>query len=638
MGRLSLPLTRRELLYGSMSAAAFEACGEASRGWRPAAAQGRQDRGELFFRHGWSLFGHLKYPADFEHFDYVNPDAPKGGVVRQSALGTFDNFNIVIAGARGLLALGIELLYDTLMVQALDEVSTDYGLLAEGVSYPDDYRFVTYRLRPDARWHDGKPVTPRDVIFSFDVFRKNNPQLADYYRHVTTADQTGEREVTFRCDKSANRELPHIVGQLRILPQHWWEGLETAGKKRDVAATMLEPPLGCGAYRLKNFLPGRLVVYERVPDYWGTNLPVNVGRSNFDEIRIEYFRDTTIAFEAFKADQLDWHVEISAKNWATAYDFPAVHEERVVLEEFPIRNVGVMQAFAFNTRRDKFKDARVRLAFNYGFDFEAMNRQLFFSQYTRITSYFQGTELASSGLPEGLELEILETVRGEVPPEVFTTAYSNPVGGSPEAVRKNRHRAIRLLREAGYEVSGMSLVDSRTGEPYTVEFLVSDPTTERISLFYKPSLERLGMTVIVRIVDQIQYQNRLREWDFDIVTAVWWESLTPGNRQLAYWGSEAADQPGSRNLIGIRNAAVDALISRVIFAGNRAELIAATRALDRVLLWHHFVVPQWTYGKERSARWDRFGRPDKLPAYGVSAFPTLWWWDEAKAARLGRRM
>ncbi len=633
-----MPLTRRELLYGSMSAAAFEASGEASRGWWPAAAQAHQDRGEFSIRHGWSLFGRPKYPADFKHFDYVNPNAPKGGVARQSALGTFDNFNIVIAGARGLLASGIELLYDTLMVPALDEVSTDYGLLAESVSYPDDCRFVTYRLRPNARWHDGQPVTPRDVIFSFDVFRKYNPQLADYYRHVTTAEQTGEREVTFRCDESDNRALPHIVGQLRILPQHWWQGLDAAGKKRDVAVTMLEPPLGCGAYRLKDFLPGRLVVYERVPDYWGTNLPVNVGSSNFDELRIEYFRDTTVALEAFKADQMDWRIEISAKNWATAYDFPAVHEGRVILEEFPIRSVGVMQAFAFNTRRDKFKDARVRLAFNYAFNFEAMNRQLFFDQYTRITSYFQGTELASSGLPEGLELEILETVRGEVPPEVFTTAYSNPVGGSPEAVRKNRHMAIRLLGQAGYQVSGMELVDSRTGEPYTVEFLVSDPTTERISLFYKPSLERLGMTVIVRTVDQIQYQNRLREWDFDIVTAVWWETLTPGNRQLAYWGSKAADQPGSRNLIGIRNAAVDALINRVIFAESRAELIAATRALDRVLLWHHFVVPQWTYPKERTARWDRFGRPGRLPAYGVSAFPALWWWDEAKAARPGRRM
>jgi microcin C transport system substrate-binding protein len=620
-----------------MSAAAFEACGEGAHGWWPAEAYA-QDRRELSFRHGWSLFGHLKYPADFRHFDYVNPNAPKGGVARQSALGTFDNFNIIVAGARGLLAVGIEQLYDTLMVPALDEVSTDYGLLAESVSYPDDYRFVTYRLRPDARWHDGRPVTPRDVIFSFDAFRKNNPQLADYYRHVTMAEQTGEREVTFRSDESDNRALPHIVGRLRILPRHWWEGLDAAGKKRDIAATMLEPPLGSGAYRVKEFLAGRLVVYERVPDYWGRNLPVNVGSGNFDELRIEYFRDSTVALEAFKADQMDWRVEISAKNWATAYDFPAVHEGRVILEEFPIRTYGIMQAFAFNTRREKFKDARVRLAFNYAFDFEAMNRQLFFDQYTRITSYFQGTELASSGLPEGRELEILETVRGKVPPEVFTTAYSNPAGGSREAIRKNRHMAIRLFREAGYEVSGMSLVDSRTGEPYTVEFLVADPTTERISLFYKPMLERLGMTVIVRTVDQVQYQNRLREWDFDIVTAVWWETLTPGNMQLGYWGSKAADQPGSRNLIGIRNEAVDALINRVIVAESRAELIAATRALDRVLLWHHFVVPQWTYPKERSARWDRFGRPERLPEYGVSAFPALWWWDKAKAAKVGGRM
>ena len=631
-----MPLSRRELLYGSMSAAAFEAYEGAWRGWRPAAAQAYQPA-EFAFRHGWSLFGHLKYPADFKHFDYVNPDAPKGGVARQSALGTFDNFNIVIAGVRGLLALGTELLYDPLMVQALDEVSADYGLLAEGVSYPDDYSFVTFRLRPEARWHDGRAVTPRDVIFSFDVFRANNPQLAASFRHVTTVNQTGEREITFRCDEPANRELPHIIGQLRILPQHWWEGTDPTGKRRDVGATMLEPPLGSGAYRLKEFSAGRLIVYERVPHYWGKNLPVNVGQNNFKEIRIEYFRDSTVAFEAFKADQVDWRVEISSKNWATGYDFPAVREKRVVREEFPIRSVGVMQAFAFNTRRDKFKDPRVRLAFNYAFDFEEMNRQLFFNQYTRITSYFQGTELASSGLPEGLELEILETVRGEVPPKVFTTAYSNPVNGNPEAIRNNRQIALRLLREAGYKVHDMILLDRKTGEPFSVEFLVSDPTTERISLFYKPQLERLGITVVVRNVDSAQYQNRLRTWDFDIVTAVWWETLTPGNRLLAYWGSKAAELPGSRNLIGIRNAAVDTLINRVIFASSRDELIAAARALDRVLLWHHFVVPQWTYGKERSARWNRFGRPETLPVYGVSAFPAIWWWDAAKAARVDQQ-
>jgi microcin C transport system substrate-binding protein len=584
-----------------------------------------------------SLFGELRYPPDFKHFDYVNPRAPKGGLVRQSTVGTFDNFNIVVAGVKGSLAAGVELIYDSLMAPALDEVSTEYGLIAEGASYPEEYSSVTYRLRRNARWHDGRPVTPRDVIFSFEAFRKHHPPLASYYRHVVKAEQTGPHEITFWFDQPGNRELPQIVGQLNVLPQHWWEGVDKAGNKRDIGATTLEPPLGSGAYRIKDFVAGRSIAYERVPDYWGKDLPVNVGRDNFDEVRFEFFRDPTVAIEAFKADHVDWRTETSAKNWATAYDFPAVQDKRIVLEEFPIRSIGIMQAFAFNTRRDRFKDSRVRRAFNYAFDFEDVNKQIFFGQYKRITSYFDGTELASSGLPTGVELEILETVRNEVPPEVFTTPYTNPVGGSPQAVRANLRQAVRLLREAGYEVRDQRLVDAKSGEPCSVEFLASDPSTKRFVLFYKPSLERLGITVNVRTVDDAQYQNRLRQWDFDIVTAVWGQSLSPGNEQRGYWGSQAADQPGSRNLIGIKNAAVDKLIDRVTFAKSRAELVAATRALDRVHLHHNYVVPQWTYGKQRTARWDRFGRPHKLPEYGVSAFPTIWWWDAAKATKVSGR-
>jgi microcin C transport system substrate-binding protein len=589
------------------------------------------------WNHGLSLFGDLKYPAGFKHFDYVNPKAPKGGAVRQIAFGTFDNFNIVISGVKGTIGGAVELIYDTLMTSALDEVSAEYGLLAEAVSYPADFSSVTYRLRAEARWHDGKPVTPDDVIFSFEVFKKNHPQLSAYYRHVVKAEQTGERDITFTFDGPGNRELPQIVGQLNILPKHWWEGTDASGRKRDVTATTLEPPLGNGAYRIKEFVAGRTIVYERVKDYWGANLNVNVGRDNFDEIRYEYFRDSIVALEAFKADQVDWRSENSAKNWATAYDFPAVKDKRVLLEEFPIRSSGVMQAFVFNTRRDKFKDARVRRAFNHAFDFEEMNRQIFFGQYTRIASYFEGTELASSGLPQGQELAILESVRDKVPPEVFTEVYKNPVGGSPEAVRNNLREAIRMLKEAGYEIRNQKLVNAKSGELFTIEFLVSDPNSERFVLFYKPSLERLGVTVTVRTVDEAQFVNRERNWDFDVVTSVWGESLSPGNEQRAYWGSQAADQPGSRNLIGIKNAGIDALIERVIFAKDRAELVAATKALDRVLLWNHYVVPQWTYRKQRSARWDRFGRPDKMPEYAASAFPTIWWYDAERAARARAR-
>ena len=591
------------------------------------------------WKHGLSLFGQLKYPPGFKHFDYVNPRAPKGGAVRMVAFGTFDNFNEVVSGLKGSIAMGVGMISDTLAVSSLDEVSTDYGLIAEAVSHPPDFASASFRLRPAARYHDGKPVTVEDVIFSMEAFKKYSPMMAAYYRHVVKVEQTGEREVTFVFDAPGNREMPVILGQLNVLPKHWWEGTDAAGKKRDVGTTTLEPPLGNGAYRIKEFVAGRTVVYERVKDYWGKDLNVNIGRDNFDEMRFEYFRDQTVAIEAFKADHVDWRTENSAKNWATAYDFPAVKDKRVLLEEFPIRDRGIMQGFAFNTRRDKFKDPRVRRAFNFAFDFEEMNKQIFFGQYTRIKSYFDGTELASSGLPQGQELEILETVRDKVPPEVFTTPYTNPVGGNPENVRANLREGMRLLKEAGYEVRNQKQVNIKTGEMLTAEILAqtADPGAERIILFYKPSLDRLGINVNVRSVDDIQYENRLRNWDFDIIIASWPESLSPGNEQRDYWGSPAADTPGSRNYIGIKNPAVDALIERVIFAKDRAELVAVTKALDRVLLWNNYVVPQFTYGKSRTARWDRFGRPDPLPKYASAAFPTVWWWDAEKAARTGTR-
>jgi len=602
---------------------------------QPAAAQ--TGAAPKTWRHGLSLFGDLKYPAGFKHFDYVNPSAPKGGVARQTAFGTFDNFNYVVAGVKGSIAAGLSNIYDTLMTQAMDEVSTEYGLLAESVSHPDDFSSVTYRLRPEAKWHDGKPVTADDVIFSLEAWKKNHPQLSAYYRHVVKADKGGERDVTFTFDAPGNRELPQIVGQLIVLPKHWWDANDAQGRKRDISATTLEPPLGCGAYRIKEFVAGRTIVYERVKDYWGEKLSVNVGQNNFNELRYEYFRDSTVALEAFKADHIDWRTENSAKNWATAYDFPAVKDKRVILEEFEIRSSGVMQAFVLNTRRDKFKDARVRRALNHVFDFEEMNKQIFFGQYKRIASYFEGLELAAGGLPEGLELEILKSLKEPVPPEVFTTAYSNPVNGNAEAVRNNLREAIRLMREAGFELKDRRLTNTKTGEQLSIELLVSDPNAERFMLFYKPALERLGAAVTVRTVDEAQYENRLRQWDFDITTTVWGQSLSPGNEQRGFWGSQAADQPGSRNLVGIKNPAIDALIDRVIFAKNRDELVAATKALDRVLLWNHYVVPQWTYGKQRTARWNRFGHPADMPKYGAAAFPAVWWWDADKSAKAGSR-
>ncbi len=631
-----MPFNRRQLLQGGAIAAIAPALGTVTGlpALDPASAQ--TGTGEPVWRHALSLFGDVKYPADFKRFDYVNADAPKGGIARMISLGTFDNFNLVVAGVKGSLGGAVALIHELLMTPSLDEVSTEYGELAEAVSHPADFSSVIYRLREHARWHDGKPVTPEDVIFSFDAFKKNHPQYAAYYRHVVKAEKTGERDIKFSFDAPGNRELPQIVGQLIVLPKHWWEGTDGDGRKRDVSATTIEPPLGSGPYRIKEFVAGRTIVLQRVKNYWGNDLNVNIGRNNFDELRFEYFRDSTVALEAFKGDQVDWRLENSAKNWATAYDFPAVTEKRVVLEEFPNRSSGGMQAFALNIRRDKFSDLRVRRAFNFAFDFEEMNKQLFFGQYKRINSYFDGTELACSGLPEGQELAILETVRDKVPGELFTMPYQNPVGGNPEAVRANLRESARLLKEAGYEIRDRKLVDA-AGRPVSVEILVQEPAYERIALFYKPSLERIGVTTSIRIVDDAQYENRLRSFDYDIIIHSWPESLSPGNEQREYWSSQTADVPGSSNYIGIKNPAVDSMIDRVIFAKDRAELVAATHALDRVLLWNHYVVPQWNYPKVRTARWDRFGRPSEMPKYGQAAFPALWWFDAEKAASIGKR-
>ena len=627
-------LTRRSILRTGTLAAVSPLFGQVPLPATPARAQSAEPQ----WRHGLSLLGDVKYPPGFRHFDYVNPQAPKGGAVRLVALGTFDNFNQVMAGLKGLFAAAAGTICDTLMVPSLDEASTHYGLIAEAVSHPPDFASTSFRLRAAARHHDGKPITVEDVIYSFEAYKKYNPFIGAFYRDVVRVEQSGEREVTFTFDSPGNHEMPVILGQLRVLPKHWWEGSDASGKKRDIGATTLEPPLGNGAYRIKEFVAGRTVVYGRVKDYWAKDLNINIGRDNFDDIRYEFLRDPTVALEAFKADHADWRTENSAKNWATAYDFPAAKEKQVILEEFPQRDRGMMRAFAFNTRRDKFEDARVRRAFNFAFDFEEMNKQFFHGQYRRINSYFEGTELACSGLPEGEELKILEPLRDKVPPEVFTTPYANPVAGTAENVRANLREGMRLMREAGYELRDHKQVNVRTGEVLRVEILsvTSDPLgSERFILFYRPSLVRLGIDVTVRSVDDVQYENRLRNFDFDIIIASWPQSLSPGNEQRDLWSSQAAATHGSRNYVGIKNTAVDALIERVIFAKSRDELVAATRALDRVLLWNHYVVPQFTHDKVWAARWNRFGRPDPLPMYGGAAFPTVWWWDAERAAKAG---
>jgi microcin C transport system substrate-binding protein len=580
--------------------------------------------------HALSLIGAPSHGPGFTHFAWANPDAPKGGRVRRWAMGSFDSLNPF--PVKGSPAVGVTLIYDTLMMQSPDEASTAYGLVAEWVSYPKDYAFAVVQLRKEARFHDGKPIAPEDVIFSFETLKKVSPNHNFYYKNVTKAEKTGDRQVTFTFDVKGNRELPVIVGDLPVLPKHFYDAVGASGEPRDLAKSSLEVPLGSGPYRIKEFEAGRSITFERVKDWWAKDLPVGKGQWNFDELKFVYFRDRVPAFEAFKSGQLDYWPENSAKNWATAYDFDAVKRGMVKLERLPTRTVAYMQAFAFNIRRPQFQDPRVRRAFNLAYDFEWANKNLFYDQYQRIGSYFDNSELKASGLPQGRELEILNQVRDGVPPEVFTTEWRNPVNAAPTDVRKHLAEAAKLLAEAGWQPKNGVLTNSR-GLELTAEFLLVQPDFERIVQPYKAALEKLGVKASIRIVDTSQYQRRHDTFDFDIMVASFPQSESPGNEQRDFWGSDAAGKEGSRNIIGIKSPAVDKLIDRIILATDRADLVAATRALDRVLLWNHYVVPQFHTPFERLALWDMFRRPAKLPSRSVS-FLRVWWYDEAAAKRL----
>ena len=582
--------------------------------------------------HALSLIGEPRYPADFKHFDYVNPDAPKGGLVRLSDVGGFDSLNPVLY--KGEPAAGLGFAVESLMADSLDEPSTSYGLIAEWASYPEDYSSVTFKLRDEARWHDGKKITPEDVIYSLEVNKAANPRMGLYYKNASRAEATGENEVTFYFDVKNNRELPMIMGQLTILPKHYWTGKDASGNQRDPMKTTLEPPLGSGAYRIKDVKPGRSISYERVTDYWGKDLPVNAGQWNFDEIRFEYYRDETVAFESFKAGNLDYWQETSAKNWATAYDFSAVRNGFIKRQEVTVQRSQPMQCFVLNLRRPQFQDRRVRQAFSLAYDFEWANKNLFYDQYARVGSYFEGSELAApKALPEGRELEILNEVKDGVPPEVFTEIHQNPANDTPDAMRGNLRKAVMLLKEAGWEVKNGVLTNVKTGQAMKVEFLLVSPLFERIVQPYLRNLERLGIRGTIRLVDSAQYTRRLDGFDYDIVVGNFAQSESPGNEQRDFWGSDAADREGSTNLIGVKSPAIDTLIDRVIFAKDRAELVAATRALDRVLLWNEFVVPQWYSPTVRIAYWDRYGQPKVLPGL-TPGFLQVWWFDQTLAARL----
>jgi microcin C transport system substrate-binding protein len=449
---------------------------------------------------------------------------------------------------------------------------------------------------------------------------------------VAKAEKTGPNQVTFTFKVKGNRELPIIIGELIVLPKHFYEAPGANGEARDLGKSTLEIPLGSGPYRIKEVDVGRAIVYERVKDWWAKDLPVSKGQWNFDELKFVYYRDRTPAFEAFKAGELDYWPENSAKYWATGYDFDAVTRGLIKLERLPTQNVAPMQAFAFNIRRPQFQDPRVRHAFNLAFDFEWANKNLFYDQYVRVGSYFDNSELNATGLPHGRELEILNEVRSAVPPEVFTTEWKNPVNTAPEHVRKHLSEAAKLLAQAGWSQKNGVLTNA-AGVELTAEFLLVQPDLDRLVLPYKATLEKLGIRASVRIVDTSQYERRENSFDFDIIVANFQQSESPGNEQRDFWGSEAADREGSRNLIGIKNPAVDKLIDKIILSKDRADLVAATHALDRVLLWNYYVVPQFHFPFERLAIWDMYRRPNKLPSRG-SSFMRVWWYDDAAAKRL----
>jgi microcin C transport system substrate-binding protein len=606
--------------------------------------------------HALSLVGEPKYGPDFKHFDWVNPDAPKGGTVRGFVEGSFDSLNPFTV--KGVPASSLGLIFDSLMTNSPDEPSAQYGLIAEWVSFPSDYSTVTFGINPKARFQDGTPITPEDVIFSFEGQKKAHPRTAFYYKNVVKAERTGEHAVTFTFDVKGNRELPQIVGQLSVVPKSYWEAKSANGEQRDITKTTMEVPIGSGAYKVKEFDAGRSITYERVKDYWANDLPVSKGQWNFDEIKLTYFLDRTPAFEEFKSGKLDYWAENVASQWATAYGFPAVEKGWVKKEAIPVKRVAPMQAFVFNLRRKQFQDPRVRKAFALTFNFEEANKKLFYDLYVRVASYFDNSELAATGLPQGRELDILNEVRDELPPEVFTTEWKNPVNASPEAFREHMREASKLLADAGWKVQELTVDDGScgffcktlrsvglgsaktenvlrndAGETLTAEFLLDSPDFQKIVLPYVQDLQRLGIKASVRMVDSAQYKRREDGHDYDIIVDNFPQSESPGNEQRDFWGSTAADKDGSRNTAGIKNPAIDKLIDKIVFSTDRADLVAATRALDRALLWNYYAVPHWHYPYERLAYWDIFGRPQTLPSQTAALMQT-WWIDSEKQKAL----
>lgn len=580
-------------------------------------------------RHGVSIFGDLKYPENFLHFSYVNPDAPKGGTVKMATLGTYDSLNPFIL--KGVPAAGIDMIYDTLMKSAADEAAAEYGLIAESAQVDPDGNWVIFTVRSTARWHDGTPITADDVVFSFNIIKeKGHPQYKSYYRDVTSVEMLDERRVKFHFADPKNRELALIIGQLPILPKAYYDNV-------DFEKTTLTPPLGSGPYKVKTLEAGRSITYERVKDYWGKDLPVNVGYYNADEIRIDYYRDEIVAVEALKAGEYDFRRENISKTWSNAYNIPQVSDGRMVKELLDDGTPTGMQSFALNTRRSKFSNPKVREALQLAYDFEWANRQLFYSAYTRNRSYFGNSDFEATGVPDEKELALLEPFRDQLPSRVFTAEYQPPVATDELAHRKNLLKAQSLLDEAGYVLKDMKRIDPATGEPITIEFMLDMPSFERVVSPFVRSLKKLGIESTIRTVDSSQAVKREEEFDFDIIVNWFTQGPSPGNEQINYWHSSRADIKGSKNYIGIKNPAVDAMVDKITTADSKEELITATRALDRILQWNFYSIPQWYSRSHRVIYWNKFGRPEHIPPYALG-FPDFWWVDKEKEKELLKKL
>lgn len=567
-----------------------------------------------------TLYGECKYKADFKHFDYVNPDAPKGGSVKLAETGTFDNLNPYIL--KGVKAPGVGSIFNSLMVASQDEPQTMYGLIASSVDVSPDYSSAEFVIRKEAKFHDGSAITPNDVVFSYNIQKdKGDPTFKMMYASIVKVEKTGENKVKFIFDNSKNRELPLIAASIPILSKAYYS-------KVDFEKTTLEPPLGNGPYKIESVEPGKNITYKRVADYWAKDLPANRGQYNFDTIRYDMYRDENVTLEALKSGNYDFRREYIARNWATAYDVPAVKDGRIVKREIPDNSPQGMQAFIFNTRKAKFADRRVREAIGLSLDYEWINKTIFYGAYVRNKSFFENTDFESKGMPEGKELSLLTTFKEELPPSLFTSPFANPVSDGSGNPRENLLKAQKLLEEAGWTIKDGKRVNAE-GEQLSLEFMLRQPTMERVAAPMRKNLERLGITSSIRMVDDAQYQKRTDEGDFDMVS-IWVNRgvFFPGNEQMAIWHSSQADVKGSNNLSGFKSKAVDGMLDELTKAQDKDSLVVAGRALDRILLWENVVIPHWHSGSYRVAYWDKFGMPETTPKYDMGF--NAWWVKEKR--------